>query len=110
MKNEQADAGQNCRTRILRRERGQGIFFFPVQLTTSRIGNLTRLIHTLAIQDDNTYIHTYIHTYCRESAGTGPVVLKVVPVTVAAFLQVTMDQLYLVPGLKNVTLDIISIN
>ena len=28
-----------------------------------------------AICDD----HTYIHTYCRESAGTGPVVLKVVP-------------------------------
>ena len=24
-------------------------FIFPVQLTTSRIGNLTRLIHTLAI-------------------------------------------------------------
>ena len=25
----------------------RGIFIFPVQLTTSRIGNLTRLIHTL---------------------------------------------------------------
>ena len=24
-----------------------GMFFFSVQLTTSRIGNLTRLIHTL---------------------------------------------------------------
>ena len=35
------------------------IFIFPVQLTTSRIGNLTRLIHTLAIyvMCDNTYIH-----------------------------------------------------
>ena len=33
------------------------IFIFPVQLTTSRIGNLTRLIHTLAICDDHTYIH-----------------------------------------------------
>ena len=33
---------------ILRQARGQaGIFIFPVQLTTSRIGNLTRLIHTL---------------------------------------------------------------
>ena len=30
---------------------------FPVQLTTSRIGNLTRLIHTLAICDDDD--HTY---------------------------------------------------
>ena len=31
--------------------------------------------------------------HCRKSAGTGPVVLKVVPVTGAAILQVTMDQL-----------------
>ena len=29
---------------------------FIVQLTTSRIDNLTQLIHTLAICDDNTYI------------------------------------------------------
>ena len=35
-----------------------GIFIFPVQLTTSRTGNLTRLIHTLAIC---VTIHTYIH-------------------------------------------------
>ena len=26
----------------------RGIFIFPVQLTTSRMGNLTRLIHTLS--------------------------------------------------------------
>ena len=32
---------------------------FPVQLTTSRIGNLTRLIHTLLYVMT---IHTYIHT------------------------------------------------
>ena len=31
--------------------------------------------------------------HCRESAGTGRVVLKVVPVTGAAILQGTMDQL-----------------
>ena len=49
---------------------------FPVQLTTSRIGNLTRLIHTLPICGT---IHTYIHgqilptlsvflaTYCSEA-------------------------------------------
>ena len=37
------------RDQILRRERGQGNIHFPVPLTTSRIGNLTRLIHTLAI-------------------------------------------------------------
>ena len=31
--------------------------------------------------------------HCRESAGTGPVILKVVSATGAAILQVTMDQL-----------------
>ena len=36
------------------------MLFFTVQLYTSRIGNLIRLILTLAICDD----HTYIHTYC----------------------------------------------
>ena len=36
------------------------IFIFHVQLTTSRIGDLTRMIHTFAISDDNTYIHAYI--------------------------------------------------
>ena len=50
------------RDQILRRKRGQGkyIFIFPVQLTTTRIGNLTRLILTIAICDDHTYIQ--IHT------------------------------------------------
>ena len=35
------------RDQILRHAREQGNIIFPVQLTTSRIGNLTRLIHTL---------------------------------------------------------------
>ena len=39
---------------ILRHVRGQGIFIFPVQLITSRIGNLTRLIHTLLYVIDHT--------------------------------------------------------
>ena len=42
---------------------GRGILIFPVQLqlTTSRIGNLIRLIHTLAICDDDlTYIHVHM--------------------------------------------------
>ena len=46
------------RDQFLRREWGQGNIHFPAQLTTSRIGNLTRLIQTLAICDDCTYIHT----------------------------------------------------
>ena len=44
---------------IVRHARGQGNIIFPVQLTTSRIGNLTRLIHTLLYVMT---IHTYIHT------------------------------------------------
>ena len=35
------------------------IFIFPVQLTTSRIGNLTRLILIIATCDDYAYIHTF---------------------------------------------------
>ena len=51
------------RDQILRHARGQGDLIFPVQLTTSRIGNLTRLIHTLLyVMTIRTYIHTYIHT------------------------------------------------
>ena len=37
----------------------RGMFIFPVQLATSRIGNLARLIHTLLYVMT---IHTYIHT------------------------------------------------
>ena len=46
------------RYQILRRKLNgdREIFIFPVQLTTNRIGNLTRLIHTLL------YVMT-IHTY-----------------------------------------------
>ena len=40
---EMADAGRDGRNRISRPN------IFPVQLTTSRIGNLTRLILTLAM-------------------------------------------------------------
>ena len=42
------------------------IFIFSVQLITGRIGNLTRLILTLAIC---VTIHTHIHTKTREQAG-----------------------------------------
>ena len=51
------------RDQILRHARGQGNIIFPVQLTTSRIGNLTRLTHTLLyVMTIHTYIHTYILT------------------------------------------------
>ena len=46
------------RDKILRRERGQGTFILPVQLTTSRFGNLAGLMHTLAICVTT---HTYMH-------------------------------------------------
>ena len=62
--NEQADAGRECRTRLARSNSqartGTGKYSFPLfQLTTCRVGNLTRLIHTLICV---TAIHTYIHT------------------------------------------------
>ena len=43
------------RDQILRRERNGEILIFPVQLTTSKIGTLTRLILPLAICDDHPY-------------------------------------------------------
>ena len=48
------------RDQILRRKRGQGIINFPcsAEHEQSRIGNLTRLIHTLAIALCVTYMHT----------------------------------------------------
>ena len=46
---EQADAGQHRRTRLARlKNADREILIFPVQLTTSRIGNHTRLIPTLS--------------------------------------------------------------
>ena len=45
----------SCETKFSGANGDREIFIFPVQLTTSRIGNLTRLIHTLAICDDHTY-------------------------------------------------------
>ena len=54
------------RDQSLRHAREQEDIIFPVQLTTSRIGNLTRLIHTLLYV---LTIHTYIHT--QEEGHTG---------------------------------------
>ena len=53
------------RDQILRHARGQGNTIFPVQLTTSRIGNFTRLIYTLLyVMTIHTYID-YILTFPR---------------------------------------------
>ena len=53
------DAGRDCRTetKFSGANGGRERFIFPVHLTTSRISNLTRLIHTLAICDNHTHIH-----------------------------------------------------
>ena len=73
-RDEWADAGRNCRTRLARpnfqaRTGTRKYQFSLFELTTSRIGNLTRLILILAIWDDHTYIHTYIP---GPYAGLGP--------------------------------------
>ena len=49
------------RDQILRHARGQGNIIFPVQLTTSRIGNLTRLVNTLLYLMT---IHTCVFFLC----------------------------------------------
>ena len=63
-RDEQADAGRDYRTRLARpnsqaRTRIRETFIFPVELTTCRTGDLTRLIHTLAL---GVTIHTQTHT------------------------------------------------
>ena len=53
------------------------MFIFPVQLTTSRIGNLTRLIQTLLyVMTIHTYIHTYIHTPSKAFSWNDPLYLS----------------------------------
>ena len=56
---EQADAGRDYRTRLEKTifsgaNGDRELFIFPVQLTTIKICNLTRLILTLVICDDHT--------------------------------------------------------
>ena len=53
VRNPPSRAGRNgtaepvSRDQILRRKPDREVFIFPVQLATSRIGNLTRLVHTI---------------------------------------------------------------
>ena len=71
------------RDQIPRHARGQGNIVFPVQLTTSRIGNLTRLIHTLLYVMT---IHIYIqHTVVTEDLPISPLFT---PVRVCIAMQV----------------------
>ena len=75
MENEQADAGQDGRTRLARpnsqARTGAGKYsFFLVQLTTSRIGSLTWLIYTLLYVMT---IHTnLIATQVNQTRGKSP--------------------------------------
>ena len=62
---EQADAGRDCRNRLAKpnsqARTGTGKKSFALfELTTSRIGNLTRLILTVATVYMTLYIYTYI--------------------------------------------------
>ena len=68
------------RDQILRHARGQGNIIFRVQLTTSRIGNLTRLIHTLLyVMTTHTYI-PFLQT-SRTSAVSYPPCAPQIPHT-----------------------------
>ena len=77
-RDEQADAGQDCRTRLARpnsqartRTGKYEIFIFLVQLTMCRIGNLTPFILTLAIC---MAIHTYMFRRYFQQAHSIPIV------------------------------------
>ena len=63
------------RDQILRHARGQGNIHFPCSGDHGQDWQPYPVEPYSAICDD----HTYIHTYCRETAGTGPVDLKIVP-------------------------------
>ena len=82
------------RDQILRHARGQGNIHFPCSADHEQDWQPYPVDPYSAICDDHTYIHTYIRhrvspefigsrnrtdsVHCRESAGTGPVNLKVV--------------------------------
>ena len=59
-------------TKISGTNADRGIVIFPVQLTMSRLGNLTRLTHTLAIcVTMYTYIHKHTHTHTHTHTHEG---------------------------------------
>ena len=60
---------------------------FPVQLTTSRIGNLTRLVLTLAICDDHTYTHTLVNRSQLYNIYLGSRVVVCISLTVKPMIE-----------------------
>ena len=67
MENEQADAGQDGpntsrETKFSGANGDREIFVFPVQLTTSRNGNLTP-VDPYSAMCDHYILHTYIHLH-----------------------------------------------
>ena len=72
------------RDQIVRRERGQGNTHFPCSADHEQDWQPHPVDLYSAICDG--------HTYCQESTGTGSDVFKVISVTGAAFLGITMDQ------------------
>ena len=77
------------RDQIIRHARGQGNIIFPVQLTTCRIGSLTRLIHTLLYVMT---IHTYIHTVYEFCACDILFSLKMRVCVCVFFLPITQEE------------------
>ena len=71
------------------------IFIFPVQLTTCRTGNLTQLIHTLAIC---VTIHTYIQCkYTINEQCCSPTAISSFPRRDVGFVALLYDRLLIPP-------------
>ena len=95
------------RYQILKHARGQGNMKFPCSADHEQDWQRYPVDPYSAICDDHTYIHTpsgqsrvyrvtQLRTdgvHCGQSAGTGPVVLEIVPVTGAALAGLIMAQL-----------------
>ena len=92
----------SCKTKVSGANGVREIILFPVQLTTRRIGNLTRLILTLALCGDHTHVPSTaigaVPSLSGQATGyqwrslprgrrrsANVVVLKVFPITVLPF-------------------------
>ena len=74
---EQGDAGRDSlpnpsrETKFTGANAYEAILFFPVELTTSRIGNLTRLIHSLTICVTIHHMYVWSSHIIAEYGSTG---------------------------------------